>query len=148
MIAAYLEEPVKALYNTALPKNPNQTYGSVLSPNAIQTLAISLNPNLQTQLLQDGLITAEQIKQIQEVAPKIKERINTYNIPPISYTLEEREPDIYEQMILDKQEKERRQIEHVAVYEKFGICEKNRLRTMEFRKTIRSGADVRKSCRF
>ena len=111
MIAPYLEEPVKALYNTALPKNPNQTYGSVLSPNAIQTLAISSNPNLQTQLLQDGLITAEQIKEIQVIAPKIKERINTYNIPPIPYTLEEREPDIYERMILDKQEKQQRQID-------------------------------------
>jgi len=102
MSDAYVEQVVNEVYRTPLSNNPNLTYGTALSPMEIKMLAVVRDENVRNRELQAGNLTQETYERILEAVPVIEQKINKYNIAPISYTLEEREPDIYNKIIEDQ----------------------------------------------
>lgn len=108
------QEVIDAVYSSPLNNNPNLTYGSVLSPMEVKILAIARDENTRNREIQAGNLDAETYNRILQAVPVIEEKLKTYNIAPISYTLEEREPETFAAMQRDQEiieEAQQRQIE-------------------------------------
>ena len=95
---AYVNDVVNTIYKTPLSNNPNITYGTALSPMEIRILSIVRDENVRNRELQAGNLDQEMYENALRAVPIIEEKINKYNIAPIPYTLEEREPDAYNRM--------------------------------------------------
>ncbi|WP_273071442.1 hypothetical protein [Marinobacter sp.] len=105
------QEVIDAVYSSPLNNNPNLTYGSVLSPMEVKILAIARDENTRNREIQAGNLDAETYNRILQAVPVIEEKLKTYNIAPISYTLEEREPETFAAMQRDQEEAQQRQTE-------------------------------------
>tara|TARA_R100001510_G_scaffold57404_2_gene65345 strand:+ start:1701 stop:5054 length:3354 start_codon:yes stop_codon:yes gene_type:complete len=90
-----LRENITKVYNTPLPNNPNLTYGSALNPNQLLLYSVATIPALRDKEIAEGRLTQESYDKILKELPGMQAKIDKYNIPPIPYTLEEREPDAY-----------------------------------------------------
>ena len=86
-------------YKRPLPNNPNLRYGTVLSPNELRIYAVAKNTQLRDLEFANGNLNQETYERILSKLPELEEKIAVYNIPPVSYTLEEREPDLYNKRI-------------------------------------------------
>ena len=89
-------------YKKPLPNNPNLRYGTVLSPNELRIYAVAKNTQLRDLEFANGNLNQETYERILSKLPELEEKIAVYNIPPVSYTLEEREPDLYNKMMEDQ----------------------------------------------
>ena len=93
-----LDNRIMELYNTPLKNNPNVTYGTAFSPDQTKIYAIGNNYALQQALIDSGEMTEEQINKINDNLPKLQERLDFYDVPPVPYSLEEKFPKKYEQI--------------------------------------------------
>ena len=93
-ILSSIDQNIDTLYNKPLSNNPNMTYGNVLSPEQTKLYLIGNSGAIQKSLLDSGELTLEQLEQInQEIMPNLQKRVNSYDLSPIPYTLEDRFPE-------------------------------------------------------
>ena len=102
---------VEDIYRKQLPNNPNVRYGTALSPAELRLYVVGTSPKIRNLELQSGNLTEETYQKILAKMPELQSKIDIYNVAPISYTLEEREPDIYKRMLEDQVDAQQRKID-------------------------------------
>ena len=102
---------IEDIYRKPLPNNPNVRYGTALSPAELRLYAVGMSPELRNLEFQSGNLTEETYKRILEKLPELQAKVDVYNVAPISYTLQEREPEIYKRMLEDQVSAQQRQID-------------------------------------
>ena len=93
---------VEDIYRKQLPNNPNVRYGTALTPQELRLYVVGTSPAIRNFEIQQGNLTEETYQKILDKMPEKQSKIDIYNVAPISYTLEEREPDIYKRMLEDQ----------------------------------------------
>lgn len=93
LILPGLDDKIDKFYNKPLPNNPNMTYGNVLSSDQTKLYLIGNSGELQKALLESGEMNAESLQQLETQMPSLRERVNSYNLSPIPYSLEEKFPE-------------------------------------------------------
>ena len=98
-----LDNRIMELYNKPLKNNPNVTYGTAFSPDQTKVYAIGNNYALQQALVDSGEMTVEQINEINNNLPKLQERLDFYDVPPVPYDLKDKAPGVFRtQQAVDK----------------------------------------------
>ena len=98
MSDTFISDVVNKVAETPFSNNPNMTFSSVLNPMEIRILSIVGDEEVRKREFAAGNVDEETYQKLLLAAPIIREKIKKYNIPPIPYTLEEREPEYAERL--------------------------------------------------
>ena len=98
MSDTFISDVVNKVAETPFSNNPNMTFSSVLNPMEIRILSIVGDEEVRKREFAAGNVDEETYQKLLLAAPIIREKIKKYNIAPIPYTLEEREPEYAERL--------------------------------------------------
>jgi len=110
-MAVDVNQFVEDIYRKQLPNNPNVRYGTALTPRELRLYVVGTSPAIRDFEIQQGNLSEETYQKILAKMPELQSKIDIYNVAPISYTLEEREPDIYKRMLEDQVNAQKRRID-------------------------------------